>query len=129
MKLFGLILKVDYNSTLEVRIWVPLPVIDWRAHPILLLRYNTGRRRIEWEVWRWISTPGTDESMATLSQTRATMLRSVKQKYHPPKSLIWPFAPLFYWSGYYPLIICLYARAYMCAVIEFYHQHFRTINM
>ena len=52
MKLFGLILKVDYNATLEVRMCVPLPVIDWRAHSILLLRYNTGRRRIEWEVWR-----------------------------------------------------------------------------
>ena len=65
----------------------PLPFMDWRAHSILLLRYHTRRRRIEWEVWRFISTPGTDESMAALSQTRAAMLWSVKQKYDPSKSL------------------------------------------
>ena len=70
---------------------VPLSVIDWRACSFLLLRYHTGKRRIEWEVWRWISTPGTDESMAALSQTRAAMLWSVKQKYDPSKSLRLPF--------------------------------------
>ena len=80
MKL-GLIIKIDYNVTLEVRMCFPLPVIDWMAHSVLLPRYNTGRKRIEWEVWRWISTPGTDESMAALSQTRAAMLWSVTQKY------------------------------------------------
>ena len=38
-------------------------------------------------MWRLISTPGTDKSMAALSQTRAAMLWSVKQKYDPSKSL------------------------------------------
>ena len=101
----------DYSVTIELQMRFPLPVIDWRARSFLLLRYHTGRRRIEWEVWRWISTPGTDKSMAALSQTRAAMLWSVKQKYDPSKSLIWPFAPLFHSSGYYPLITI---GLYMC---------------
>ena len=52
MKLFGLIMKVDYAATIEVRMRCPLPVIDWKAHSLLLFRYNTGKRRIEWEVWK-----------------------------------------------------------------------------
>ena len=94
MKLFGLKVICDYQAQIEFRMRFPLPFVDWRACSILLLRYHTGRRRIEWEVWRWNSTPGTDDSMAALRQTRAAMLWSVKQKYDPSsKSLIWPFAP------------------------------------
>jgi len=52
MKLLGLIVTIDYHPAFEVRMRVPLPVIDWRGHSILLFRYNTGKRRIEWEVWR-----------------------------------------------------------------------------
>ena len=87
MKLLSLIFTIDYHATFEVRLRVPLPVTDWRVRSLFLFRYNTGRRRIEWEVWRFISKPGTDESMAALSQTRAAMLWSVKQKYDPSKSL------------------------------------------
>ena len=81
MKLFGLKVICEYQAQIEFRMWFPLPFVDWRAHSILLLRYHTGRRRIEWEVWRRISTPGTEESMGALSQTREAMLWSVKQKY------------------------------------------------
>ena len=87
MKLFALKVICEYQAQIEFRMRFPLPFVDWRVHSILLLRYHTGRRRIEWEVWRFISTPGTDESMAALSQTRAAMLWSVKQKYDPSKSL------------------------------------------
>ena len=86
MKLFCLKVMCEYKAQFELRLRFPLPFLDWRAHSMLLFQYNTGRR-IEWEVWRWISTPGTDESMAALSQTRAAMLWSVKQKYDPSKSL------------------------------------------
>ena len=81
----GIRVLADFSVTIELQMRVPLPVIDWRARSFLL-RYHTGRRRIEWEVWRWISTPGTDKSMAALSQTRAAMVWSVKQKYDPSKS-------------------------------------------
>ena len=87
MKLFSVKVTVLYETQFELKMRVPLPFIDWRVRSILLFKFNTGRRRIEWEVWRWISTPGTDESMAALSQTRAAMLWSVKQKYDPSKSL------------------------------------------
>ena len=104
---------LSHNLWGEIGLRVPLPLIDCRAHSLLLFQYNTGRRRIEWEVWRWISTPGTDESMAALSQTRAAMLWSVKQKYDR-QSLRWPFdlfLNLFYSSGYYPLTTI---GIYMC---------------
>ena len=87
MKLFSLKVTFLYETQFELKMRVPLPFIDWRACSILLFKFNTGRMRIEWEVWRWISTPGTDEGMAALSQTRAAMLWSVKQKYDPSKSL------------------------------------------
>ena len=82
MKLFGLKVILDYQTQIEFRMRFPLPFVDWRAHSILLRRYHTGRR-IEWEVSSRNSTPGTDENMAALSQTRAAMLWSVKQKYDP----------------------------------------------
>ena len=87
MKLFCLKVMCEYKAQFELQLRFHLPFVDWRAHSMLLFWYNTGRRRIEWEVWRWFSTPGTDESMAALSQTRAAMLWSVKQKYDPSKSL------------------------------------------
>ena len=52
MRLFGFKLKLEYKVTLEVRLRFPLPVIDWKACSVLLLRYSTGRRRIQWEVMR-----------------------------------------------------------------------------
>ena len=52
MKLFGFKVICDYQAQIEFRMWFPLPFIDWKAHSMLLLRYHTRRRRIEWEVWR-----------------------------------------------------------------------------
>ena len=54
---FGIRVFGDYSVTIELWMRFHLPVIDWKGRSFLLLRYQTGRRRIEWEVWRWISTP------------------------------------------------------------------------
>ena len=56
MRPFGITVTLDLKVTFELRMRIPLPVIDWRGHSILLLRFQRGRR-IEWEVWRWASTP------------------------------------------------------------------------
>ena len=101
MKLFCLKVVCDYKAQFEFQMRFPLPFKDWRAHSILLLRYDTGRRRIEWEVWRWASTPETNESMAALSQTRAAMLWSVTQKYDlskPPLVTSGPTLPSNLWE-------------------------------
>ena len=61
MMLFGIKVALDLRVTFELRMQIPLPVIDWRGHSILLLKFQKGRR-IEWEVWRWISTPQAGQS-------------------------------------------------------------------
>ena len=43
---------LDYWARVELQMHFHLPVIDWKGHSFLLLRYDTGRRRLEWEVWR-----------------------------------------------------------------------------
>ena len=113
MKLLGLIVKVDYNTTFEVRLRVPLPVIDWRGCSILLFRYNTGRKRIEWEVWRWISTPRAGQG--SKPRPRPWLAALVSKAKIWPRNLIRPrnltLWSLFHWSGYYPLITI---GLYMC---------------
>ena len=52
MRLFSAKVTVLYEAQFELKMWVPLPFIDWRARSILLFKFNTGKRRIEWEVWR-----------------------------------------------------------------------------
>ena len=51
MRPFGIRVTIDMNFKFELRMQFPLPVLDWRGHSILLLRFQRGRR-IEWEVWR-----------------------------------------------------------------------------
>ena len=52
MRLFKFKVALDYHAQVELRMHIHLPVIDWKGRSFLLLRYDTGRRRIEWEVWR-----------------------------------------------------------------------------
>ena len=52
MNMFMFKVALDYRARVELRMHFHLPVIDWKGHSFLLLRYDTGRRRLEWEVWR-----------------------------------------------------------------------------
>ena len=52
MRLFNIKVAIDYRARIELKMHFHLPVIDWKGRSFLLLRYDTGRRRIEWEVWR-----------------------------------------------------------------------------
>ena len=52
MNMFMFKVALDYRARVELRMHFHLPVIDWKGRSFLLLRYDTGRRRLEWEVWR-----------------------------------------------------------------------------
>ena len=83
MNMFMFKVALDYRARVELQMHFHLPVIDWKGRSFLLLRYDTGRRRLEWEVWRWISTPRTGQGSKPRPLDLGLLPWSVKQKYDP----------------------------------------------
>ena len=57
MKLFKVGLEV--MLILEIKIWIPVPILDWHAHWIHLLQIQRGRW-IQWVVCQLVTTSGTE---------------------------------------------------------------------
>ena len=67
MKLFKVELEV--TLTLEIKMWIPMPILDWQAHWIHLLYIKRGRGRLSRRCGEKSPTPGTDQSMPAPGQT------------------------------------------------------------
>ena len=125
MRPFGLEIKVEWTFKVQLTLLVPASPWPWCQRWTLLRIQRSGVYRRElWWPGSWQAWPRR-KAWSRLRLCALARISKIMIPLNPSNDLLPSF-----WTIFTHLVTSPWPQlAYICAVIEFYHQYFSTINM